>query len=84
MMLDRVNLKSSAKKRITRVRESVQFVVAAGTTRFWYLGEGVERGQLIGRTVDGDDIVFARAPGQVVGIQYDVETDELILTVEPL
>jgi|GEM_PF-6657236 len=84
MMLDRVNTSGNLKRRIPRARDSVQFVVAAGTTRFWSLGEGVERGQLIGRTVDGDDIVFARAPGQVVGIQYDVETDELILTVEPL
>lgn len=61
----------------------VQFVVATTTTRFWQIGDDVERGQLIGRTIDGDS-VFSAMDGTVVGIQYDIDTDELILLVEIL
>ena len=68
---------------ITQVSDQVKFVVAANTTRFWFLGEEVKRGQFIGRTADSHDAVVAWANGQVVGIEYDVETDELILAVEP-
>jgi hypothetical protein len=79
-MLERID--SAASWGITHVRDQVQFVVAANTTRFWLLGQEVECGQFIGRTADDHDPVVAWADGQVVGIEYDVETDELILTVE--
>jgi len=59
-----------------------RFQVSARSTRMWHPGDFTADGELIGRTVYGVP-VHAATNGRVTQIQYDVETDELILTVEP-
>ena len=60
-----------------------RFNVAAGTTRFWYLGDVLRPGDRIGTALDGAP-VQAASSGRVAHIQYDIDKDEIILFVEPL
>jgi hypothetical protein len=60
-----------------------RFAIAGATSRLWRPGDRVERGELLGATVDGGRPVHARGGGRVTSIEYDVDRDEVILVVEP-
>lgn len=61
-----------------------RFTVAASTSRFWRLGEIIQSGQLVGISVYGDGPVHAKTTVRVANIEYDIESDEVILMVEPV
>jgi len=63
--------------------DDVRFTVMAASSRLWRPGDTVRPGQHLGDTMDGVP-VHAALHGRVAGIQYDIETDEVILIVQAI
>ena len=56
--------------------------IDASSTRLFRLGEAVCAGEMLGRDGFGG-VVKASLNGRVVEIQYDVDTNQIILAVTP-
>ena len=63
--------------------DCASFKVLARTSRLWRPGEVVSPGQYIGNTINGTPVLTSTR-ARITGIQYDVETDEVILIVDSL
>lgn len=59
------------------------FRVDASSARFFRLGEAVRAGQILGECPDGWGHVTALEDGKVVQIQYDIDSNHIILAVVP-
>jgi hypothetical protein len=57
------------------------YVDAAGA-RLFHVGDVLEAGQMVGRGASGEAVRVSRN-ARVVGVEYDCEGDQLILTVAP-
>ncbi len=59
------------------------FKVAAASSRMWRPGDVIRPGDVVGIAPDGL-LMHATRAGRVRAIQYDVETDEVILAIGPI
>ncbi len=59
------------------------FYVDATSARLYRLGELVSAGELLGVDAHGSRVTAGEG-GKVVEIQYDIDTDQIILAIDPI
>ncbi len=58
------------------------FYIDATSTRLFRIGEFVSAGELLGADAHGR-LVRAGQGGKVIEVQYDIDTDQIILAIDP-
>lgn len=67
---------------MARIDSTEWLYIDASSTRLFRLGEAVCAGEMLGENVFGEAI-RASLNAQVVDIQYDIDTNQVILAVAP-